>query len=150
MMGCGNGAATARANLLKHIVKAKDIMYMLQDPSYEKMVELLRQKFFGELKNLVSPRRMMETCDAAGVSRKGYEAIYKLISLALRDKGLLRPLLPTPYSITMAKKCANSDIASMLGGFKCVLETLPLPKTNSFQYNNFNNIYAPKGNDHVL
>ena len=30
----------------------------------------------------------------------------------------------------------------MLGGFKCVLETLPLPKTNSFQYNNFNNVYV--------
>lgn len=141
-MGCGNGAATSRANLLKHIVKTKDIMYTLQDPSYEKMMELLRQNFFGELKNLVSPQRMVETCDAAGVSRKGYEAIYKSISLALKDKGLLRPLLPIPYNITMAKKCANSDIASMLGGFKCVLETLPLPKTNSFQYNNVNNVYV--------
>lgn len=73
MMGCGVGVIRARAGLLKHVVKAKDILQMVKDSSNEKITNLLRLYFFGELKDLVSPRQMMETCDAAGVSRKGYE-----------------------------------------------------------------------------
>ena len=142
MMGCGVGAVPARVGLLKHIVKAKDILQMLQDPSNEKTTQLLQLKFFGELKDLVMPRKMMETCDAASVSRKGYEAIYTLITTAHRDKGLIRPLLPTPYSITMAKKCANSEVASLLGGFRFVNDSMPMLKTKSFQYNSFNNVYV--------
>ena len=84
----------------------------------------------------------METCDTAGVSRKGYEAIYTLITTAHRDKVLIRPLLPTPYSVTMAEKYANFDVASLLGGFRFVNDSLPMLKTKSFQYNSFNNVYV--------
>lgn len=55
MMGCGEGAVQARAGLLKHVVKAKDILQMVEDSSHEKTTQMLRQKFFGELKDMVSP-----------------------------------------------------------------------------------------------
>ena len=142
MMGCGVGVVPARVGLLKHIIKAKDILYMLQDPSNQKTTQMLQLKFFGELKDLITPQKMMEICDATGVIRKGYEAIYTLITRAHIYKGLIQPLLPTPYSVTMAKKCANSDVASLFGGFKFDNDSLPMLKTKSFQYNNFNNVYV--------
>ena len=120
MMGCGIGAIPTRASLLKHVVKSKDILQMLQESSHENTIQLLHLKFFSELKYLVSPQRMMETCDVAGVSRKGYEEIHKLITLSHRAKVLLQSLLPTLYNVTMAKKCTNLNVASMIGGFKCV------------------------------
>ena len=57
MMGCGVGAVPARVGLLKHIVKAKDILQMLREPSNEKTTQMLRLKFFGELKDLVMPQK---------------------------------------------------------------------------------------------
>ena len=50
-------------------------------------------------------------------------------------------MLPTPYSVSLAKKCANNDVAGLLGGFHCVHDVMPLDNSNSFCYNEFNNVY---------
>lgn len=51
-------------------------------------------------------------------------------------------LLPTPYSIALARRCANSDVASLFGGYKWIDDAMPLTKGKSFIYNKFNNVYV--------
>lgn len=133
--------AGARIGVAKHMLRANDIIAMLEEPSYAKIRETLRQKFYMELKGLVAPRMMLETCDAAGISKKGYEAIYRVITLAHREKGFNTPLLPTPFSLSLAKVAANSEVASLFGGYKFVDGTMPLPNSSHHPYNAFNNIY---------
>ena len=82
----------------------------------------------------------MEVCDSARISFKTYEALYQVITLGHKKKGLSR-LLPTPYSVSLSKKCAKNDVASLLGGFQCVHDAMPLDNSKSFCYNKFNNVY---------
>ena len=115
---------------------------MIDDPFHAKPVELLRRKFFVELTDIVTSQQMLDTCDAARISRKGYEAMYKIITIGKRKKGLIQPLLPTPYSISMTKKCANNEVANIFGGFKFVSTGMPMEENKTFWYNEFNNVYV--------
>ena len=85
---------------------------------------------------------MLYTCDAIGISRKGYEAMYKIITIGQRKKCLIETLLPTPYNILMTKKCANNEVANILGGFKFVSAGMPTKDNKTFWYNEFNNVYV--------
>ena len=139
-MGCEGGALESRAGLLKHVVKLSDILGVLEDPS-NKWGMIIRGKIIKELQHMVSPVQIMDACDSGGVSRRGYEAIYRVFTLAHRAKHVLQPLLPTPYSVTMARRCANSDVASMLGGYRHVNDAMPVSAIKQFQFNEFNNVY---------
>lgn len=141
MMGYGANASEACAGLLKHVIKPTYILKVLEDPLNRSIMETLRKRFFIELKNIVSPQDVLDTLDAAGISRNGYDALYRLLTLATRKKGILRPLLPTPYSVTMAKQCENAKVSTMLGGYKCVQDSMAISPTKSFQYNAFNNVF---------
>ena len=123
MEGAGAGAGLGMA---KHVLKSKEIIAVLEEPSKAKIKETLRQNFYKEVIGLVTPRLMMETCDAVGISRKGYEAIYRIVTLAHRAKGFVQPLLPTPYNLSMAKVSANSNVATLFGGYKFVANSMPL------------------------
>ncbi|MCO5567203.1 hypothetical protein L7F22_020891 [Adiantum nelumboides] len=141
LMGCQNTDKEARISLLKNFIRPQDILDMISNPSNSKTVEMLQKHFFQKLNAIVTARDMLDVCDAAGISRKGYEGIYRIITLGLRAKGFTASMLPTSYCITMAKKSANRDIASVFGGFKWVEESMPMSAFNSFQYDTFNNVY---------
>ena len=141
MLGMEGAGSGNRVGMGTHVLRNNDIITMLEQSSHAKVRETLRQKFYKELVGLVTPQLMLETCDAAGISRKGYEALYRVITMAQRAKGFIRPILPTPYSISMAKVSANSEVAALLGGYKYVTNSMPLPHGKSFQYNQFNNVY---------
>ena len=132
LIGCDSAAELARANFLKHLVNSKDILQFIQHPNNKHIFSILQQKFFGELRSILSPRQMLQTCDLAGVSRRGYEALYKLLTVALRAKGFHWPLLPTTYSLMMSKKAANGEISSLLGGFKCIAKSMPMTNFKAF------------------
>ena len=80
-------------------------------------------------------------CDSAGISQKGYREMYRSITLGLQAKGVTQSLLPTLYSLQMAKKCANGDIASMFNGYRSVEDIMPMPPSKPFEYNAYNNVY---------
>ena len=50
-------------------------------------------------------------------------------------------MLLTPYSVTLAKKIANLDVATMLGGYHYVQDEMPLSASKRFAYNKFNNVF---------
>ena len=94
-----------------------------------------------EIKEIVTPKEMVDICDRAGISQKGYRAMYRSITLGLRAKGVTQSLLPTLYSLQMAKKCDNGDVASMFNGYKWVEDIMPMPTNKPFEYNGYNNVY---------
>ena len=71
------------------MIKPKDLVQMIDDPFHAKTIELLRRKFFLELTDIFTSQQMLDTCDVAGISRKGYEAMYKIITIGQRKKGLI-------------------------------------------------------------
>ena len=62
---------------------------------------MIRGKILNELQHMVSPTKMMDACDIGGISRRGYEAMYRILTLTRCEKGVLRPMLPTPYSVIL-------------------------------------------------
>lgn len=140
-MGIEDAGESTRACLAKHVLKVADVLKMLDDPSNATTKEALRQNVYRELLGLVTPQQMLETCDAAGISRKGYEAVYRTLTVAHRAKGFHQPILPTPYSVSMAKISENSEVARMLGGYNFVNDCFTLPNAKTFEYNQFNNVY---------
>ena len=125
---------------MQHTVKPNELGEFLDEPSNARVAKVLRQKYFSELRDIVTPQEIMEICDSAGISFKAYEALYRVITTRHRKKGLSK-LLPTPYSVKLAKKCAINDVAGLLGGFHCVHDVMPLDNSKSFCYNEFNNVY---------
>ena len=53
MEGSGAGAGLGMA---KHVLKSKEIIAVLEEPSKAKIKETLRQNFYKELIGLVTPR----------------------------------------------------------------------------------------------
>ena len=51
-------------------------------------------------------------------------------------------MLPTPYSISMTKKCANNEVANIFEGFKFVSARMPKEENKTFWYNELNNVYV--------
>lgn len=116
-------------------------MEMITGSGNDKLRETLRRHFLKEIKEIVTPQEMVDMCDSAGISQKGYRAMYRSITLGLRAKGVTQSLLPTLYSLQMAKKCANGDVASMFNGYKWVEDIMPMPTNKPFEYNAYNNVY---------
>lgn len=141
LIGCSNATNAVRAALLQHIIKSQDIVEILAHPSSVKTRAVLQELFFQDINNIATPIDILGICDVAGISRKGYEAIYRTITLGLREKGFKKSILPTPYSITMARKSANREVGGMLGGFRWVEADMAMSASTSFKYNTFNNIY---------
>ena len=116
---------------MQHIVKPNELAEFLDEPSNARVAKALCQKYFSELRDIVTPQEIMEVCDSAGISFKAYEVLYRVITAGHRKKGLSK-LLPTPYSVKLAKKCANNDVAGLLGGFHCVHDVMPWTIANPF------------------
>ena len=55
---------------------------------------------------------------------------------------MTRSILPTPYSLVMARKFANNNIANLLGGYKWVDDIMPMSTSKDFVDNKFNNTYV--------
>ena len=135
----GNDQATG-GTLMQHIVKPNELAEFLDEPSNARVVKVLCQKYFSKFRDIMKPQEVIEVCDSVGIIFKAYEALYRVITTGHRKKGLSK-LLPTPYSVKLAKKCANNDVAGLLGGFQCVHDVMPLDNSKSFCYNEFNNVY---------
>ena len=136
VMGTNGDDQAIGGTLMQHIVKPNKLAEFLDEPSNARVAKVLRQKYFSELRDIVTPQEIMEVCGSAGISFKAYEALYRVIIGGHRNKRLSR-LLPTPYSVKLAKKCANNDVAGLLGGFQCVHDVMPLDNSKSFCYNEF-------------
>ena len=76
--------------------------------------------FHKELEGIIMPVDMLTMCDTTGISDKGYQSLYTSITARLRSKGFKHSILPTPYSLAMARKSANKTIADMLGGYRWI------------------------------
>ena len=61
----------------------------------------------------------------------------RLSPIGKRKKGLTGPLLPTPCSISIAKKCANNEVDNILGGFKFVSIGMPMGDSKTLWYTMF-------------
>ena len=141
VLGCNNFEDNVKVSLLQHVIQEKDVLEMITGSGNVKLRETLRQHFLKEIKQIVTPKEMLDVCDSAGISQKGYRAMYKSITLGLRAKGVTQSLLPTLYSLQMAKRCANGDIASMFNGYRSVVDIMPMPPSKPFEYNAYNNVY---------
>lgn len=80
-MGCNGDTQSMSSALLKHIIQPKHILQVIDECPNASTTTLLRQKFFSELKDIVTPMQMVEVCDSAGISTKGYSSLYKVITI---------------------------------------------------------------------
>ena len=86
-----NGDDQARGGtLMQHIVKPNELAEFLDEPSNARVAKVLRQKYFFELRDIVTPQEIMEVCDSAGISFKAYEALYRVITIGHINKGVIK------------------------------------------------------------
>lgn len=140
ILGCNGDNNQVEASLLQHLVLGKDIINFISNPSNAKLRQAIFHHLVHDLHNAVTPKEMLDVMDSAGISQKGNRAMYRSITLGLRSKGFMRSLLPTPYSLEMARKFANGGVATMFNGFKWVEDVMPF-SNKPFKYNTFNNVY---------
>ena len=65
-----------------------------------------------------------------------------MLTIALRSKGFLSLIIPTPYSVQMAKVSANCEVGNMLREYKFVDGCMSLPNGKTFKFDIFNNIFS--------
>ena len=76
VMGTNGNDQATRGTFLEHIVKPNELTEFFDEPSNARVAKVLRQKYFFELRDIVTPQEIMEVCDNAGISFKAYEALY--------------------------------------------------------------------------
>lgn len=140
-MGCDSSEETVQASLLQHLVKEDAIIKAISNPENDRLRKAIQKHLLKDLLDIISPAQILSICDTAGISDKGYAAMYQCVTRGLRAKGVTRSLLPTPYSISMARKLANANVGSLFGGYKWVEGAMPISPAKSYEYNRFNNIY---------
>ena len=140
ILGCNQTDNNVEASLLQHIVSEKEIINMLSNPSKTKIREAVFCHLLQDLHHAITPLEMLDVMDSAGISQKGYRALYRLITSGLRVKGFKRSVLPTPYSLEMARKTANGKVDAMFNGYRWVEDLMPLVD-RVYEYNKFNNVY---------
>ena len=84
----GNDQATG-GTLMQHIVKPNELAEFLHEPSNASVAKVLCQKYFFELRDIVTPQEIMEVCDNASISFKAYEELYRVITARHKKRGYL-------------------------------------------------------------
>ena len=137
ILGCSN----VEESFLQNIIPEQKNIDMITNTENVLLRDRVRNHFDKELEGIIMPVDMLTMCDTAGISDKGYQSLYTSITARLRSKGFKRSILPTPYSLAMARKSANKTIADMLGGYRWIEDSMPVSSSKNFIYNKFNNVY---------
>lgn len=140
ILGCNDADNNVQASLLQHLFLEKDIINFISNPSNTKVRQAVFRHLVHDLHHAITPQEVLDVMDSAGISQKGYRAFYRLITLGLRAKGFMRSLLPSPFSLEMARKSANGGVATMFNGYRWVEDVMSLAD-KSFTYNKFNSVY---------
>ena len=132
-------------------------------PSGKRMKAAVSKEILQELGDLVSNNDVQTVCDEAGISTKGYKAIFQLLKDALRERGIMENFFPAPHKVSIAKKITNEDVLARLGTYLHIEDTMPavlytseVPKTGrgkgkkstssspskGFPYTKWNNIFV--------
>ena len=76
VMGTNGNDQAIGGTLMQHIVKPNKLSEFLDEPSNARVDKVLCQKYFFELRDIVTPQEIMDVCDSASISFKAYEALY--------------------------------------------------------------------------
>lgn len=140
ILGCNDTDNNVKASILQYLLLEKDIINIIYNSSNTKIKEAIFHHVFCDLRHAITRQEVLDVMDSTGISQKGYKALYRSITLALRAKGFTRSLLPSPFSLEMTRKASNGNVAAMFNGYKWVEDVMSLGD-KSFTYNEFNNVY---------
>lgn len=80
----------------------------------------------------VGPDKILAACDQAGVSHRGYGAIYKAVKGPIErlNKDIKANILPIPYHVKLLRKELNANLPQFVGEYYHVQGRMTLPTTS--------------------
>ena len=75
----GGAAVDDYGNILSACMKRRDIVSVICDPKWKKLRVLFTNEVLKDVTKIISSDEVQNVCDEAGISTKGYNALYQLL-----------------------------------------------------------------------
>ena len=77
-------------------MKRHDIVFVIRDPKWKKLRVLFTNEVLEDVTKIISSDEVQNVCDEAGISTKGYNALYQLLKDTLRTHGITKSIFLAP------------------------------------------------------
>jgi hypothetical protein len=123
---------TKTAVALAKILSRHESLTLATHPAMGHVETKIANKVLKSIGDSVGPDKILAACDQAGVSHRGYGAIYKAVKgpIELLNKDIKAKILPNPYQVKLLRKELNANLPQFVGEYYHIEGRMTLPTTS--------------------
>ena len=112
-------AQSKTAACLASFLRPREASALVEQPRMSQATVAVAKTVVKSIADSVGPDTMLDACDGAGVSQKGYMAIYKTLKnrIGLVAPGLTTSILPAPNRLASLRKHMNDKLPQFIGEY---------------------------------
>ena len=120
---------TVTAVALAKILTRHEGLTLATQPSMEHVKRKIASNVLKAIGKRVGPSNILAACDQAGVSYRGYGAIYQAVKAPVRDltKDAKSNILPSPYHVRRLRQELNANLPQFIGQYYHAEGRMELP-----------------------
>ena len=95
--------------------KKDEIMSMIGQPRFSSLRKTLVDQVINQISESMNVEKVQSVCDDTGISRRGYETLFKCLREGMVHVGITKVVIPRPYHIESACARSKMDIVDIVG-----------------------------------
>ena len=92
--------------ILKSMFKKDEIMSMIGQPRFRSLRKTLVDQVINQIAESMNVEKVQSVCDDTGISRRGYETLFKCLREGMVHVGITKVVIPCPFHVVNV--CARS------------------------------------------
>ena len=95
--------------------KKDEIMSMIGQSRFSSLKKTLVDQVINQIADSMNVEKVQSVCDDTGISRRGYEKLFKCLREGMVHVGITKVVIPCPYHIESAHARRNMNIVDLMG-----------------------------------
>jgi hypothetical protein len=98
------------SHILKSMFKKEDIISIIQQPRFSSLRKSMVDQVINQIVEGMNVEKVQSSCDDTGISRRGYETLFKCLQEGMVNAGIIKVVFPHPFHI--ANVHARSNVST--------------------------------------
>lgn len=114
-----SGAQGITAAAVASILSPGEANALIDQPRMSQASAAVAKKVLQKIGDTVGPDAMLDACDGAGVTHRGYTAIYQTLKnrIGLVAPGMTPSILPAPHRLASLRQDMNAKLPQFIGEY---------------------------------